>query len=346
MRTRDLDAIIDAVTSVYCPHTIQVTGPARNIDAFLEVAHPTSQPLVELSYSAAVKIDAGNFSRLFLMMHCARGSASTKQENRAAEWYHGQTMPFSAGLDTRLWFDRAFVQRSVRLDPDKLESLCARWLGHPLKEPLRFALRPFSDDLEQTWRRTLSFLWSPDEGALPLAPAAKVALDEFLLTLLLHQHPHNYSEEISDEGSVPVPGLVRRAERFMVDSAETAITVSDVAAHLGVSLRSLQAGFRHWRETTPNAFLRRARLRLVRDELARSGADANVTTIALRYGFSHLGRFSAYYQAAFGETPSATLRRGRTISTAPARAPSPPGLVDAGSALARLPGQIAESKPL
>jgi len=112
-----------------------------------------------------------------------------------------------------------------------------------------------------------------------------------------------------------------------VDNAETAITVSDVAAQLGVSLRSLQGGFRHWRATTPNAFLRQARLRLVRGELARSGADTNVTTVALRYGFSHLGRFSAYYRSAFGETPSATLRRGRTISTAPARAPSAPGLV-------------------
>ena len=42
----------------------------------------------------------------------------------------------------------------------------------------------------------------------------------------------------------------------MADNADTPITVSDVAAHLGVSLRSLQAGFRQWRNTTPNAYLR------------------------------------------------------------------------------------------
>jgi AraC-like DNA-binding protein len=223
-------------------------------------------------------------------------------------------MPLSAGFDTRLWFDRAFLQRSVRLDIDKLEAQCARWLGHPLEEPLRFALRPFSDDLEEIWRRTLSYLWSGEDRGLPLGPAAKSAFDEYLLTLLLHHHPHNYSDEMASDTSAPVPGVVRRAERFMADSADTPITVSDVAAHLGVSLRSLQAGFRQWRNATPNAYLRRVRLRLVRDELLRSDKDASVTTVAMRHGFMHLGRFSAQYRAVFGEGPSATLRRSRAAS--------------------------------
>ena len=314
VRTRNLDEAIEAVTKVYCPHTVEVVGPARDVDAFLEIHRPTSQPLVRLSYSVPVKIDALNFSRLFLTMHCERGAAATTQEHRSAEWRKGQTMPFSAGFDTRLWFDRAFVQRSVRLDIDKLETQCARWLGHPLEQPLRFALRPFSDELEQIWRRTLAYLWSSEHGGLPLSRAAKAAFDEYLLTLLLHHHPHNYSEEMAETDSTPVPGMVRRAERYMADNADTPVTVSDVAAHLGLSLRSLQAGFRRWRNTTPSAHLRRVRLQLVRDELKRSGAETNVTAIATRHGFVHLGRFSAQYQAAFGEPPSATLRRGRAAA--------------------------------
>jgi AraC-like DNA-binding protein len=312
LHTRNLDEAIDAVTRVYCPHTIEVVGRARGIEAFLKVTHSTFQPLVGLSYSAPVNIDAQNMSRLFLMMHCARGAASTTQENRTADWKTGQTMPFSANFDTQLWFDGAFVQKSVRLDMDRLEAQCARWLGHPLEERLRFELRPFSDELEQIWQRTLAYGWSSEAGGLPLAGAAKAVLDEYLLTLLLHHHPHNYSEELAQAVPTPIPGVVRRAERFMIDNAGSPITVSDVADHLGISLRSLQAGFRQWRETTPTAFLRRVRLQLVRDELLRSGREANVTTVALRHCFSHLGRFSAQYRSAFGEDPSATLRRGRT----------------------------------
>jgi AraC-like DNA-binding protein len=311
LRTHSLDEAIDAVARVYCPHTVEVVGRARGIDAFLKVTHSTFQPLVSLSYSAPVKIDAQNMSGLFLMMHCARGAASTTQERRTAEWKAGQTMPFSANFDTKLWFDRAFLQKSVRLDMERLEAQCARWLGHPLEERLRFELRPFSDELEQIWQRTLDYGWSSGEDGLAVAGAAKAALDEYLLTLLLHHHPHNYSEELAQTVPSPVPGVVRRAERFIIDNDSASITVSDVADHLGISLRSLQAGFRQWRQTTPTAFLRRARLERVRDELLHSDQEANVTTVALRHGFSHLGRFSGEYRSVFGEDPSATLRRRR-----------------------------------
>lgn len=182
MRTRNLDEAIDEVSKVYCPHAIEVVGPARNINAVLEVTHPTSQPLVGLSYSTAVKIDAGNFLHLFLMMHCARGSASTKQEHRSAEWRRGQTMPFSAGFDTKLHFDQAFAQKSMRLDQDKLQTLCARWLGRPPAEPLRFALRPFSEEFERFWQRTLRYIHPFAEGGLAQSKSAKAALDEYLLT--------------------------------------------------------------------------------------------------------------------------------------------------------------------
>jgi AraC-like DNA-binding protein len=309
MRTRDLDQAVAAVTSVYCPHAVQIAAPRHGIDVVLEVDRRTSQPLVELSYAAPVEIDAGAFPRLFLMMHCAQGSAAATQDNRHAEWRKGRTLPLSAGRDTRLRFDAAFVQKGLRLDVDKLEMLCARWVGHPLDEPLQFALQPFSEDFERIWQRTMAYLWAQEEGGLFLAGAARAAFDEFLLTLLLQHHPHNYSEEIAREPRTPVPGVVRRAERFMANNATAPITVSDIAAHLDVSIRSLQMAFRQWRGTTPNAVLRGVRLRCAREDL-QSGA-ASVTDVALRYGFANLGRFSGHYRSAFGESPSTTRRRGR-----------------------------------
>jgi|SRR5262245_26248057 hypothetical protein len=72
MRTRTLDEAIDAVSKLYCPHTVELTGRVRNTDAVPKVHHSaSSQPLVELSSGAPVNIDAENFPRLFFMMRCA-----------------------------------------------------------------------------------------------------------------------------------------------------------------------------------------------------------------------------------------------------------------------------------
>jgi AraC-like DNA-binding protein len=306
MGIRSVDAAIEAVSKVNCPHTLEVIGPARDLDLFLEISHTASRRVVELSYGAPVKVET--VPRSFLAVQCTRGSASARQDGRSGNWHQGQTLPITADLQTQYLFDEACTIRTVRIDPQKLEALCGRLLGRPLEQPLELGLYPFSDVLDRAWHRTLSFIWSLDDAGLPFVGATKTSLEELLLTLVLDHHPHNYSDEMSDLGEA-APAVIRRAERFMRDHAEAPITVSDVAAGLGVSLRSLQAGFRQWRATTPHAFLREARLHLVRDELQRSDHDADVTTIALRHGFSHLGRFSAYYRSAFGESPSATLRR-------------------------------------
>lgn len=46
----------------------------------------------------------------------------------------------------------------------------------------------------------------------------------------------------------------------------------------------------------------------VRAELL-SGEVNNVTGAALRWGFAHMGRFSAEYKTRFGETPSQSMRK-------------------------------------
>ncbi len=49
MRTRNVDEAIEAVSKVYCPHSISVTGRAAGIDSVLEIIQPGPQPLVYLS---------------------------------------------------------------------------------------------------------------------------------------------------------------------------------------------------------------------------------------------------------------------------------------------------------
>jgi transcriptional regulator GlxA family with amidase domain len=57
------------------------------------------------------------------------------------------------------------------------------------------------------------------------------------------------------------------------------------------------------------ACLREIRLRRAHEDLRAADPSATtVAAIARRWGFAHMGRFAREYQAAYGQTPSATLR--------------------------------------
>src|SRR6267378_1064058 len=308
LRTSDLAEAIDAVSHIYCPHEVEVRGSNRGVNAVLEVVHGGIQPIVSLRYSTPVKIDAGDFRHLMLMMTCVDGSATAMQHDSRVTWRRGQTLPVSPGLSTQLDFDGRFAQASVRLDIERVETLCSRWLKFPLDRPLRFELRPFSAELETAWAQAVALILTYERLTVVLPQAAATSLDEFLLSLVLARHPHNYSDDLRRLSRAALPRSVREAEHWMrTGGPET--SVSGVAARVGVSLRSLEAGFREWRQTTPTQYLRKVRLDAARAELLTPSASTTVTSVALANGFFHLPRFSAYYRTAFDEPPGLTLRR-------------------------------------
>jgi transcriptional regulator GlxA family with amidase domain len=58
---------------------------------------------------------------------------------------------------------------------------------------------------------------------------------------------------------------------------------------------------------------------------ALSSADPTTTSVAeisRRYHFNELGRFAGYYRTHYGETPSATLRRGKELDVSRSTAKS------------------------
>ena len=94
------------------------------------------------------------------------------------------------------------------------------------------------------------------------------------------------------------------------DEPEKPFTVADLAAIAGMSVRSLQEGFRRHLGCTPMAYLQQERLLRAHETLRRADPlRITVAAIAHRWGFAHLGRFASAYRARFGEPPSDTLRR-------------------------------------
>jgi AraC-like DNA-binding protein len=310
LRTADLDEAVDAVTRVYCPHSLHFHGSNRGVSSELEVSSAGPLRIVDLKYSAPVHVDAGDFKRLMLMMSCTGGSAWARQGRSEASWMSGQTLPLSPDVSSQLAFDADFAQRSVRVDLALLDELCARRLGRGLDDPVRFLLTPFSRELEKAWQSAMNLALGYEAAGIALPPRTAKAFDEFMLSLLLDLAPHNYSDDIKVPHPVAAPRMLREAERLMRE-ADGVASVHEIAAALAISVRSLEAGFREWKHETPVAFMRRLRLAAAREQLSNPGARTTVADVALSCGFLHLSRFAQYYRAAFNEHPGETLRSAR-----------------------------------
>ena len=121
-----------------------------------------------------------------------------------------------------------------------------------------------------------------------------------------------YTDELMREPvetSAAQPSTLRRAIAFIHENAHQDIGLSDIAAAISVTPRSVQYTFRRHLGTTPLEYLRRVRLdRAHRDLQAADSAVDTVMAIAGRWRFGHPGRFSIAYKEAFGTPPSRTLR--------------------------------------
>ena len=148
-----------------------------------------------------------------------------------------------------------------------------------------------------------SVMWDP-LVALPYA--------ESLVRGLLLTADHPYRPLLDRRARPGRPAAVRIAIDLMETEPGRPLTASALAAEAHVSVRTLQESFRRHVGISPMAYLRKVRLRRAREDLR--AADPSITTVAAiahRWGFTHLGRFAAVYQTAFGEPPTATLRARR-----------------------------------
>jgi AraC-like DNA-binding protein len=144
-------------------------------------------------------------------------------------------------------------------------------------------------------------------GAANAAAVASVELDAaaWLARIIVEQ---------SGEAAISESTLQRleRLERWVdVNLAET-ITLDRLCALSGVGGRVLQKSVMALRGQSPLEWVTARRLAAARARLLKGPAGVAISRIALDYGFTHLGRFSAAYRQAYGELPSATLASARS----------------------------------
>lgn len=198
----------------------------------------------------------------------------------------------------------------IRIDRALVTSELTMLLGHEPDGPVAF---DFALDLSQAPAAALRpvigsllTLLDSDHEALR-HPAMRLSQVRTLVTSLLLTHRHNFSDELRHGHSPLRPRNLRGALAYIEAHLAEPMTLGDITRAAGCSTRTLNNAFQEHFAVSPMTRVRQLRLDRVRAELL--DGTASVTEVACRWGFTHLGRFSAAYHEHFGELPSETRRR-------------------------------------
>lgn len=324
----DPDGVHDAVSGTIDPHVLRVTGSEGTLDTRLHGARVGAVTLAYLHYGAAVEIDAPG-SAGCVCVHFPLGGRSEVRSGSQRILSSPSLAAVPNPLDPlRMRWSADAAHLIIRVDRDSLEGGLRSYLGSASNDPILPDLGLSLDGPRgDRWLAILELLQAEIEQGnapgldAPRPEARAAAIEDLVINSLLLLHPNNHWPSLHRAHSPARAPYVRRAIEYVRDHLDAPLTTSLLAQQAGVSGRSLQAGFARDLGCSPSAYVRDQRLAKAHAELAAAAPDqrVRVTEVALRAGFSHLGRFSRAYRNRYGEPPSATLRRDPSAGGSPRR---------------------------
>jgi AraC-like DNA-binding protein len=193
----------------------------------------------------------------------------------------------------------------------KLETV----LGIDINSPLQFDATDRVRNPNINLLRELAFdIASKAETVIP--DASPIVLSEMGQTwqlALLSGAPHNFSHLLAAESKNIAPWQVRRAVDYIESNWRKPLLIEDIAAAIEVSSRSLFKTFKTSMGVSPMVYVRKVRLKKANRMLLLATRETSVAGVAYACGFRNAGHFAKDYREAFGESPSVTLARSRTL---------------------------------
>lgn len=294
-------------------HRVSVTdGRPEDFNASMHGVLIRDVAFSYLDYSIGVSIDVQELVDSFLILLPTAGAADVTvgQETVTTSPVGAAVLPPKSSARIDATFDCA--QMIIRVERQALDRHLSRILGRVVGNPIEFDL---SFDLTAPsatrWNMAVQLMQTEilDRQSLLHSAVGQGQLEEFIMGSLLYCHRSNYTDVLSG-AAVPERRAVQEARDFIEQRLSEELDVRSIANAAGVSVRTLQKMFTEDLQQSPTQYLRTRRLERAREDLADSspGGRVTVSTIAARWGFNHLGRFSVTYKDTFGESPSQTLR--------------------------------------
>ena len=308
--SKETEEVRHAVGNVMKPHSLHVFDNTLPLNAKMYHLRIGDVSISRLQYGARVTIEPGCLDDFYLVQMPLTGLADIDNSFEKIRSDHYQASVLSPDSSIAMEWQTGVDQLLVKIPKPLIERTITGILGHQIEQPLRFDLG-FDWQNKAQWGNILPCIIAFASNIEVTDNHNKLIasqLDQLITTCLLSAHHHNYTNQSNDLKTTTVrPKHVRFVQEYIEMHISEPITPELLANVAGVSLRSLYSGFKDFLGVSPMQYLRDVRMDKVRNEIT-SGQALSVTGVAMKWGFTHMGRFSCEYRKRYNETPSETLR--------------------------------------
>ena len=314
-QSSDFEAVLDYVSGALAPHQMRAQQP-ENMKAKLRAIDLDPIQVVDIEYGTPVSIDAGEIAGCYFVHMTSAGQSSMRTGGLQSLMTPGEIHVSSPNSAMGCQMSAESRHLTVKLPASAFEEYLNQTLNIAVSRPLVFYPDQHCDrELPLAWQNVVAHLIDLSEIAPAILSNSHIRKQyaQVLVDMLLNNYSNSYSEQIALYGNDISPWHVRRAREIIHASLEESISVTELAKQVGVSVRSLQNGFRQFLGQTPVEYVRQHRLEKLHSLLMECGPDSSVTELMLDSGIVNFGRYAQYYRQQYGCRPSEALRARRFI---------------------------------
>jgi AraC-like DNA-binding protein len=310
VQTRNLAVLEEAVRRNFSGVSLEAVRDSDRLDAIACRCDLQDTGLTYSRQGAEIRIRIPTLD-VYAMLFSFKGGARATTGRADVDISGKSALIASAGQPIQLNYGADFEQLHLSVKPAALRRKLEALLDEPLRDQLVFApATSFERSNVDSLRRQFMFMVSElDSRRSKLHPLTLAEFEQAVLVSFLTANDNNYTLALNRKVPSAAPRQVRRAEAYIESNWGQSLTIETLALASGVSVRSLFHAFQRSRGYSPMDFVKRIRLEQARKMLEARDKSTSVTTVAFACGFGNLGHFAGYYRRAFGEAPSATLRR-------------------------------------
>ena len=311
LTTASLDEATSLVRAAICPHSLLVNEPQRKSMLFLSSLDLGACGLTNLRYGFDVDIDAGRIGDTYLVKWTLAGQGQLWSGDRTVVTSPRSIVITEPTEHTKIRMTAQCQHLTVRVSRRALLETLAAKLRRPARKALQFNLDiPMDSDFARAWCELVTHICHVSATA-PAALASEGVRTQYartLMEIMLSAAPHSHTDSVDEPMNRATAWHVGRARDYVHDHLSEGISITDIAARVGVTPRTLQNGFRKAFNLTPAEYIRRARVDALHRALLAADATAGVTNLMMNVGIVNFGRYAQYYREQIGVSPSTTLK--------------------------------------